>query len=557
LQLAGFMNRIDRSGNGTFGDGEVSISNSTAGSSATFANFDQPPTNDAANAVCQSGGNNAFRQANVYSHLYLMRQTLLWSGMPPSFPEQPITTYVDMPGDSNSGGYDSAGPANSGQSLLSFGTGGGFTAADCPNAVNTKMNGATDATTLVHELAHLSTKRLQERRPATWCGMAVCALPVGYSTIHDVADAMAHHYASINCMAGWSRHSETALNASLNCVDHISEAGGLPRLSQVTVPFNAAAAGDHFPEHRLLGTGDYADNQIIAAALWEVRKGMRSKCLPSGTPQFFVRLVRAIWDAGLQTPATTCANCDRDLYRLLQDLEKQMTYQWAQAGQPGGPPGFAHNGNHTTNKVTAGFARVGLFLVPWQCIDGSAATAESGWCPAGENGGDAIIDIDDASPANDLTIDGVVHPTFDYLLRSGGPPTFHVWTGPRYRFNASGTATGFTPSAATPSPCYVQYRVEVSDTPDFSGTVVASSPGASTWLTVSQTTSPECYAAWTMGTGQWNSLKGTSGTVRLYYRVRTRNAAGDTATERISTSPGNGFQTVPAAYAIVNDTGTP
>ena len=148
-----------------------------------------------------------------------------------------------------------------------------------------------------------------------------------------------------------------------NCTGPTSEAGALPRLGQLTVPFDPLAPGDHFPEHRAIATGDYADGQIAAAALWSVRQGMRSKCLPSGTPQFFVRLVRALWNFGFST-APTCSGCDRDIYRALQDLLRQLVQQWATSGQPGGPPGFAHNGAHTTNKVTSGFARAGVFLVP-------------------------------------------------------------------------------------------------------------------------------------------------------------------------------------------------
>lgn len=540
------FNRIDRLGNGTFGDSEASISSSSGGSGPSFANFDQAPLNDAANAVCQSGANVAFRQLNAYGHLFAGRNWMLVGGTTPSFPEAAVTVRVDAPGDGNFALYDSAG---AGQSVLSFANGGGFADPACPNAAGGKLNGAQESTTLVHELSHLSTARFQERRPEAWCGTPPCAMPSGAAIFHDFADAFANAYASTPCMGGWSRRNQGSAGATANCTGTTSEGGSLPRLADLP--------RDRFPDHRALATGDYADGQIAAAALWSVRQGMRSKCLPSGTPQFFVRLLRALWNFGF-TPSTSCAGCDLDVYRPLLDLHTQLTQQWATSGQPGGPPGFAHNGAHTTNKVTSGFARAGLFLIPHPCIDGNAAT-DAGSCPAasgGENGGDAVVDIDDNDPGDDVTIDGVVHPERDYLRRAGVPPTFHVWTGPRYKFDAAGNARSFTPSAATPAPCYLQYQVEVSTDPNFTGTVVTSTTGA-TWNTVSATTPPECFATWTMGAADWNLLKGTSGDTLLYYRVRTRDAAGTVSTERVSTRPGNGLFTVPAAYAVVRDSGTP
>jgi hypothetical protein len=547
------LRRIDRLGNGVFTDGEVSISSSAGGSSATFANFDQAPVNNGAGAVCQSGGNDAYRQVNAFAQLYAARSSIAFAGTIPSFPEAAINVRVDAPGDSNFAIYDSGG---TGQSMLNYSVGAGFSDPACANAPGKKLNGAQESPTLVHELAHLSTARLQERRPATWCGTATCPMPSGALTFHDFADTFANSYASTACIGGWVRRNQGGAGVTANCTGPTSEGGALPRLAQLTVPFDPLAPADHFPEHRALATGDYADGQIAAAALWSVRQGMRSKCLASGTPQFFVRLVRALWNFGFST-AATCSGCDRDVYRPLQDLLRQLVQQWATSGQPGGPPGFAHNGAHTTNKVTSGFARAGVFLVPDGCIDGDTATSVAGWCPGGENGGDAVVDIDDNDQGDDVTIDGVVHPERDYIRRAGPVPTFLVWTGPRYKFDASGNARTFTPSAATPAPCYVQYRVELSTSPTFSGTVVTSTPSTGALRTVSTTASPGCFATWTPTQAEWDSLKGVAGDVRVHYRVRTRGAAGSVATERISTRPGNGLYAVPAPYAIVRDSGTP
>ena len=563
LQRAGVWTRVDRLGDGDFDDGEVAISSSSGGSSSTFANFSQSPLNDDANAVCASGGNNSYRQINAFAHLSRMREMVVGAGTIPTFPQAAVTIWTDTSLSGNSANYDYFG---SGQSRLNFVAGAGFAHALCPNAPGVFDNsgsndlplpGTNDPTSMVHEFGHIITPRLQERRPSNWCGMASCPMPTaaGHDAFHDFADGLGHAYASVNCQGGYSRKNVGGANASFLCVANHNEGGLLPRLSDAAVPFDpAVSVHDHFPEKRAVQTSDYADGQIAGAALWATRRGMRSKCLPSGTPQYFIRLIRALYAFGFLASAS---GADRERYRFLQDLEKQLVNQWATSGQPGGPPGFAHNGAHTTNKVTSGFARAGMFLVPWQCIDGDNATTEPSSCPGGENGGDAIVDVADNDPADDPTIDGVLHPENDWLERAGPPPTFHIWTGPRFKFTAAGSASGFTPSLATPSPCYVQFQVEVSDTADFSGTVATSTPGAGPWQTVSQTTVPQCYATWTMGVGPWNMLKGSSGDVRLYYRVRTRNVMGDAATERISTSPGAGLYAVPAAYAVVRESGQP
>jgi hypothetical protein len=460
-----------------------------------------------------------------------------------------VTVWVDTPGsDTNSAGYDFFG---AGQSRLRFTNGSAFAHANCPNEPNTKFNGAQDATTMTHEFAHISTKRLHNRRPTDWCGAPPCAMPTGSTLFHDFADHYAHSYASTPCMSGFSNKNVGAADASLNCIASHSEGGSLPRLAEVTVPFDSADPRDHFPEHRTLAVGDYADGQIAAAALWSVRQGMRSKCLPSGTAQYWVRLNRALWNFGFL--ATTCAGCDRDIYRFAQDLMRQMTEQWATAGQPGGPPAFHHNGAHTTNKVTSGFAKAGLFLIPQQCIDGDATTEDAASCPAasgGENGGDAVVDVTDNEPADDVVIDGITHPEVDYLRRTGGAPTFQVWTGPRSKFDAAGNATTYTPSVATPSPCNTQFQVELASDDAF--TVNFSTSG---WIGVSTTASPECYGTWTPDAATWNTLKGASGDTKIHYRARTRDAAN--GNEKISTSPGNGLFTVPPAYIIANDAGTP
>jgi hypothetical protein len=556
----GTYNRIDRLGNASFADGEVSISDSSGGSSSTLANFNQSPLNDAANADCASGGNNTFRQVQAMAQLFRLHEQLVSAGTFPTFPEGAITVGVDIengPGFSNSAGYDQFGTGLSG---LNFTNGGGFEDASCPNLVGmagnvgpSKMNGVSDITTMGHEFTHLSTARLGARRPSDWCACSppcTCPMPTGHGLFHDFADAMAHHYGSINCMGGWSTHNIGGMNASLNCVGNTDQGGSLPRDAKVTVPYDPTSSDDHFPEHRLLATGDYADGQMIAAALWQTRVGMRSKCMPSGTAQYFVRVQRAIFNFGMLT--STCTGCDRDIYRYGTDLYKQMAQQWATSGQAGGPPAFHHNGAHTTNKVMSGFAKAGFFLMPYQCVDGDTTTTDAGYCPSGEYGGDAIIDIDDNDTTNDFTIDGVVHPTFDYLNRSNGPPTFNVWTGPRYLFSAAGGTT-----FPNPAPCNGQFQVEVANDDAFTVNLVSS--GFQSVNLDPTMGGPQCFGTWSPSAADWTTLKAGTGTTQIFYRVTTRKDASDTV-GRISTSPGgppgSGLFTVPPPYAIINDTGT-
>ncbi len=544
LKLAGVADRVDYLNNG-FDANDVSIPDSSGGSSATFAQFNQAPINAGASAVCSSGGNVTFQQVNFFADFHVNWQQAVYQGIFTPFPTSPWDPRVesatagcgawsDMDYGACQGYYDAACPS------FSDGTAGG------PNY----MNFAHDNTVVSHELAHNSVKRFTQTRPVNWCGMGPCSIPVGWTTrFHDLADAWADHFENTNCTAGWVAKNLGGVDASNNCQGsrgHV-ETGGLPRLHEVTAPFNPGSPGDHFPEHRDAATGDYADMQMASAALWQVRLGMRSKCRPSGHPQYFVRFTRALKDTGFfgSEPGST----DLGLYRYLFDLETEMADQWATSGMPGGPPAFAHNGNHTTSKVLAGFARTGLFLVPYACIDGNAGTTDPAACPAADNGADAVVDIDDNDLADDLDTFGIDHWEHDFLELGGVAPTFHAWTGPRYRFNAAGSAR---PVTAT-SLCNTKFQVEVSTSDTF--------PGGSTvnsgWIAVDTdpTTagSAECYGTWQPDAAQWTTLQAGGAMSRIYYRVRTRDAAD--GNERLSTLPGNGLWTVPPPYALITADG--
>lgn len=531
LQLAGVLNRVDFQGDG-YNASDVSITDSTNGSSATFANFNQAPINDAAQALCAAGTNKGFQQVNFFGVIHRYYQTTLAQGIFTPFPTSAWNPRVE-----------SASAGCNAWSSMDYGACNGYFDAACPNVAGAHMNFAHDNTVIGHELAHNITWRLTNGRPADWCGVGPCAIPVGWGAFHDLADFWADHFESTNCTAGWVSKNLGGVDNSLNCTNS-TEGGGLPRLHIVTTPFNPGAPGDHFPEHRAGGvTCDYCDGQIGAAALWQIRIGMRSKCRPSGLPQFGVRFQRALKETGFL--GFSPANSDMGRYQLLYDLEAKMVDQWATSGSPGGPPAFAHNGPHTTNKVTGGFARTGVFLIPYQCLDGDAATTDPLFCPTGENGGDAVIDIDDNEPADDLSINGVAHTEVDFLRLGGPAPTFHVWTGPRYKLDGAAGASTFN----NPAPCNTKFMVEVSTDETF--------PGGSTinsgWINVDTdpTTAgtPEGYGAWMPDAGQWTTLQAGGVGTRIYYRVRTRDAAD--ANERISTSPGNGLWTVSPPYAVI------
>ncbi|MFB9241371.1 hypothetical protein IV454_07770 [Massilia antarctica] len=541
LKLAGVVSRVDHQGDG-FDAEDVSISSTLGGSSATLANFNQAPINNGASAVCASGANPRFQQVNYFGVFHVNWKQSLAHGIYTPFPTSPWNPRIE-----------SASAGCNAWSSMNFGACQGYFDAACPNysdgttSTTNFMNFAHDNTVVGHELAHNAVQRFTDARPANWCGMAPCAIPVGMSKMHDLADAWADHFDNTNCTAGWAAKNLGGVNASNNCQGSRghSEGGSLPRLHEVTTPFNPAIPGDHFPEHRDLSSIDYADMQIGSAILWQVREGMRSKCRPSGHPQYFVRFTRALKNAGF---AGSPGDGDRGIYNVLHDLELEMVEQWATSGLPGGPPAFAHNGNHTTNKVLAGFAKGGIFAMPSACIDGDPGTADAAICPSGENGGDAVIDMNDNDPADDLVVDGISHRETDFLKLGGPAPTFQVWTGPRFRF----TGTGARPVSGT-AICNAKYIVEASTDPAFSPASTINSGWRVVDLNTATPASPECSDTWTPNAAQWTTLQSGGHLTRVYYRTRTRDALD--GNERISTSPGAGLWTVPPPYAVITTTG--
>jgi len=491
-------------------------------------NFDQPPFNDAGQALCGSGSNKQFQQVHFFASLMRYRRYSQGLGIDPVF------SLAWKPG------VESPRAGCGAWSNMSFGACKGYYDAACPEysdgteSLDNCLNFAHDNTVIAHEMGHNVTAELTNRRPFDWCGEEICPLPVGWRSLHDLADFWADHFESTNCVAGWACKNVRGVDASLACRSH-SEGAGMPRLHELPLPLDPSAPGDHFPEHRRLASGEYADMQIAAAVLFKLQTGMRSKSRTAGSLLFAPRFARALYRTGFL--GFTPPDSDLGIYQYLMNLETELVDEWASGDDP------------TTSKVTASFARAGLFVIPYQCLDGDPATADPRFCPSGEDGGDAVIDIDDNDSEDDYAIRGVHHPEVDYLELGGTPPTFHVWTGPLYRFESDGVAV-----LSKAAPCNRKYRVDVSTDPAFPPGVTFDSR----WVEVDggsqAASSAGCYGAWTPSAEQWDRLQAGGAGSRIYYRVTTRDAGGNNP--RVSTEPGGGLWSVPAPYAVLTEDGT-
>jgi hypothetical protein len=505
--------------------------------------FNARPFNLYNKAVCASDDNDAFRQINAYSHVYSLRQIVKSAGLVPGFPERPLKIRLDVrdPDDKDGSAayYDFNAKQKDAYSSLWLADGQGFVDDGCPGVPGKRLNGAEDVTVMAHEVSHLFIQRLQERRQPGWCGRTgPCPMPdvLGHNILHDLADGLAFAYSSTNCFAGWSAKNLQGVNANLACPQgHTSEGGRFPRAAELPA--------DRFPEHRGIDKGEYANGQIGAAALWEIRSGLRSKALAAGTIEYWVELMNALWRFGFVKNTCSLAtqdpksgrfyydSCDRDVFLYLRDLEEKMVRRTSEA-----TPGSAVS--QVAGKVLGGWAKTGLFLTPFACLDADPATVDPRACPRGaRSAAEAVVEIDDRDPGDDRLVDGIRRPEVDYLKRSGPPPRFLVWTGPAYRFSKDGIAVTTDPL------CGVRYQVEVAADPNFQKTLWSSGPG--------DVPRGKCEAQMDLPAAAWESLRAGS---KLYYRARTWDSLGN---ERISTSPGAGAFVVAPPFAEITDSGMP
>jgi Zn-dependent metalloprotease len=246
-----------------------------------------------------------------------------------------------------------------------------------------------------------------------------------------------------------------------------------------------AEAQDIFPEHKTnFGDGfPHSDGQMICWALWNARTELNA-IDALGTFSINFNLVNALAASGVGViNGVTFRNIHDSYIDLLQQLATR------------------YNTSRYIHKILTGFARAGLFLSP----------------------SDAVIDIND-----------------DYLNRGDAAgPTFTVWTGRDYAFNANGSVN------TANQPFNTRFTIEVANDENFTVNVISS--GQLGGVTAGAGGS----AAWTMPAANWTTVRAQD---QIFYRVTTTDNAGGTV--RTSGNPGNGFFTnVPVARAIINESG--
>ena len=508
------------------------------------------------NVSCASGSNKDFAQIDLMATVNRYRGVFNAAGPLSLFPRSPRTIHFNHEGTKCDAGHGSDG--------FSFGVCDGYKDfVNCPDLND--LNPAHDHTVVAHEFGHEFTS-YQYRypsdptvyapqtgdRPTNWClGSTLedgqrpagttadpCPMPTNVGDIfHDFADAWSHHLENTNCFGGWVAKNRGGTDTSKDCLAGHSELNDWPRL--------ADAVQDHFPEHRTAAAAvlvpsaydpypqwkmPYSDMQIAAAALWSVRQGLKSRDPVWGEFHYLRQFVRTLGTTGwlgalTLVPASPAypdvrIYSDRDIYRHLVELEVKLVSRWAGALIPE---------ESTLNKAVSGFARGGIFMIPAGCLDGDATTPIGSPC---ESGADAVVDVE---------------PGKDYLTRTAGPPVFHIWTGPLYKFQADGLH-----SLATSS-CNTAFEVEISTDKTFVNPAnkKISTPVSGVWLTATG-----CHATWQPDLSDWNALVGTSGRALVYYHVTTSTSAGGEL--RDSNRPANGlFGDVDPPYLVVSDDVTP
>ena|GEM_PF-1977356 len=499
-------------------------------------------------ALCPSRTNKNLVQVNLMATLDRQVDIMRALGI---FPPYPATPWDPTILNTAAGCQANAG--------MNFGVCPGDLDPNCPGAPGLSSGLALDNTVVSHEHGHNVTQRLSEGRPVGYCcpnGVCAagrtCPLPKGWGHFEDLADVWADHFESSNCVGGYASRTVDVAGTVLHRCEVHNEFGGLPRLHDLPLPFDPNNPKDHFPEHRRISPTDFRSNidphanqEMAAAMLWQARAGFRSLNWAGGVNSFATVLTRGIRKSGFWL--NSVSNTSLDQYIQLASLEGSLL--WALRSESV----YQHpivQFDHSASKVLAGFARGGIFLVPYQCIDGDPSTKDANACPDADTGADAVIDLDDNVSADDFDYLGVTVVENDYVSRSGPSPTFRVWTGPRYRFQG----TAVLPNSPS---CNPRFRIEISNSPDFPWG--PNKTKDSDWLNAT-----DCYGTWTPPAGAISDLTPASGGLwlwnlfkrtKLYYRARTSNMSGGDI--RVSTSPASGVYVINTPYFVVNFIGTP
>jgi hypothetical protein len=498
-----------------------------------------------ANPGCTSSGHIDFAQVSVFASLYRNWNVARSSGLYTEIRGQPWSPLIDLS------------RCSTANDLLSFSACYGYFHSLCPAYSNPSdpyahenfLSFADDNTVVAHEMGHNVVRNLTNARPDGWCAASTCPTVHGFKKLHDLADAWADATEGTNCTGGWVARNQR--NGAIFCAECDAHWSGskLPRKHEVSWP--ATTTLDGFPEKRRVVSyvDPYADMEIAAAALWQVRNGMVSKAGSLGPALHLSRFTEALRGTGRFS--YPLGSADIAIYDLLWDLERQLLIAWR--------ADTSELGANTVNKVTSGFAKAGLFLVPSSCIDGIDGTCREGQpcnlnCPSGDHGADAVIDVEDNVFEDFLELDGFRHEENDFLSRdSPTPPTFVVWSGPEFKFDANGKAI---PQTGASLLCNSRAKVQLSKKSTFR------SATDSGWIDLNagpggvcprgECFVATCYLEWTPDPVTWQSFVRSSGGNRIYYRAETTDGAG--RKKRLSTRPGHGV-VMPPPYVILTSDG--
>lgn len=411
-----------------------------------------------------------------------------------------------------------------------------FHTVDTP-ALQNYLHFGHDNTLITHELGHILVNRHTAERDVGLCGSPGCVGPVDLGPLHDLADAWAGHFQNTNCIGGWVGRNMGGAGMGRNCATS-TEDRILPRLHELSIPFDRLRPGDHFPEHRRLVNGDfdYADMQIAAAALWQVREGLRSLNMPIAHPLYGSYLLKTIRSLPNVDPRVTRYS-DLGNYQALRLVGSTLIQQWmgtiaSTNESPGSEP---------VNKIVAGFAKAGVFMIDPRCIGPSLVDDCSG--------GDAVVDVD--LQATDRQGGPWLESNSVYLGSGQRWPSFQVWTGPHYWFNDEESVAPMTGLAR----CHKKFRIEFSTSVDFSPAFAA--PWQEVSINNDDATRAPCYGTWPASAADWRSFVATlpAGARTLYYRALTVN--GNDADARLSTKPGNGTWHIKPLSVVLGDAPEP